>query len=250
MPLTRGVITGPLTQPRPVVRRIVLFVPSEETLPEPTLPEPTRLAFIRHGQANSWERRVVGGPTGCTGLTDTGRRQCEVLRDRLARTGEMAGWTLLSSALPRAMETANLVMSAVDGIAPVIVDDLSEMRPGSSDGMAFGDYQATMAFDTLAEPDRPIAPGGESLVAFDRRIRATVDDLVARYAGRRLVVVSHAGFITGASRYLLEARAMYERSGLFLELGNGSVTEWHVSRSPGVGATLVRFNDTAHLANL
>ena len=61
---------------------------------------------------------VCGGPIGCQGLTELGRRQVTSLRDRLALTGELAGAdALYASVLPRAIETAELLAPAlaVDG---------------------------------------------------------------------------------------------------------------------------------------
>ena len=62
---------------------------------------------MRHGEAVCNVTGVCGGPLGCTGLTERGRAQVAVLRDRLAGTGELAGADVLySSVLPRAVETA------------------------------------------------------------------------------------------------------------------------------------------------
>ncbi len=83
------------------------------TQPTDALPEPTRLVLIRHGESRSTVDRVVGGHRGCTGLTDRGVRQAKALRDRLARTGELAGAAaVLTSVLPRAIETGSAASCA------------------------------------------------------------------------------------------------------------------------------------------
>ena len=67
----------------------------------------TRLVLIRHGEAQSAIDGVVGGPLGCTGLSELGRRQADALAARLVRTGELAGAVALyASTLPRAIETS------------------------------------------------------------------------------------------------------------------------------------------------
>src|SRR4051812_23112762 len=70
----------------------------------------TRIVLIRHGESQCTVDGVVGGDRGCTGLSDEGRRQCGQLRERLLRTGELAGTdVVLTSVLPRAIETAELI---------------------------------------------------------------------------------------------------------------------------------------------
>ena len=50
---------------------------------------------------------IIGGPKGCTGLTNLGRVQVAALADRLYESGELRQATALySSVLPRAVETA------------------------------------------------------------------------------------------------------------------------------------------------
>src|SRR5262245_26197494 len=63
----------------------------------------TRIVLIRHGEARAGVSGIIGGPKGDTGLTDLGRSQAELLRDRLARTGELQPDVLLASVLPRAI---------------------------------------------------------------------------------------------------------------------------------------------------
>jgi 2,3-bisphosphoglycerate-dependent phosphoglycerate mutase len=74
----------------------------------------TRLVLVRHGEADCNVGKRFGGPLGCTGLSPEGRRQVERLRDRVARTGELAGTTALyASTLPRAIETAEILNEAI-----------------------------------------------------------------------------------------------------------------------------------------
>jgi len=62
-----------------------------------------RIVLVRHGEAECNLNRVLGGRTGCTGLTDLGRVQVAALADRLYESGELREATALySSVLPRA----------------------------------------------------------------------------------------------------------------------------------------------------
>src|SRR5437763_12698127 len=68
-----------------------------------------RLVLIRHGDAHAGFHGVIGGPRGCTGLTDRGREQANALRDFLAVSGRVRADVLLSSVIPRAIETAEII---------------------------------------------------------------------------------------------------------------------------------------------
>jgi probable phosphoglycerate mutase len=72
-----------------------------------------RLVLIRHAEADCMIRQVFGVPIGCTGLTDEGKRQAERLRQRLEASGELSAALFLSSPLPRAVETADIIESAI-----------------------------------------------------------------------------------------------------------------------------------------
>ena len=68
-----------------------------------------RLILIRHGEAHAGFTGPIAGPRGCAGLTDLGRRQARALRDHLAATGRVRADVLISSVLPRAIETAQII---------------------------------------------------------------------------------------------------------------------------------------------
>ena len=206
---------------------------------------PIRIVLVRHGQSMATVRRVVGGPKGDTGLSDLGREQATKLRDRLQRTGEIAADVVGASVLPRAIETAEIVFPGRD----VRTDcDWCELHPGECDGMVWDDYVAT--YDSgPPDADRPMSPGGESLRTFDARVRQAFDAIVAANAGRTVAIVTHGGFISAATRYVLGDAPMTLRSAssYFLDPDNTSITAF--SRASGADPWIFeRFNDVAHLA--
>ena len=75
----------------------------------------TRLIFVRHGESQVTVNRVVGGPRSCIGLSDLGRRQAANLRDRWTQNSEFTPDLVISSAYPRAKETAEIVLPAFAG---------------------------------------------------------------------------------------------------------------------------------------
>ena len=212
----------------------------------------TRLVLIRHGESRSAVDRVVGGHQGCKGLSERGRRQAEALRDRLARTGELADTAaVLTSLLPRAIETAGILAPALGGLAADQHCDFCEIHPGDADGMTWEEFG--LRYQSTAGPRSPYqrrAPGGESWAEFFVRVGMALRRVADEHAGRTVVVVCHGGVIEGS---LAVFGNQPLRRSFDVNIENTSLTEW--TRPTGNGDSpsgesrwrLVRFNDSAHL---
>jgi probable phosphoglycerate mutase len=213
----------------------------------------TRLVLIRHGEAECNVSGVCGGVLGCTGLTPRGRAQVEQLRDRLVRTGELAGAdALYASVLPRAIETAELLSPALalggDGSdkPPELVTEcrLCELHPGQADGLTWDVY--TSRFGTLdwdLDPGRPIAPDGESWTGFVNRVASMLEELADRHRGEVVVVACHAGVIEASILALTPVAGGREGARLQLRTQHASMTSWERA---GNRWTLLGYNDAAH----
>ncbi len=211
--------------------------------------EVTRLVLIRHGEARAALGRVVAGERGCSGLSDLGRLQAGLLRDRLARTGEVVADVLASSTLPRAIETAEIIAPALagaDGRRPEIVRDcdLCELHPGECDTLGWDEYAERYGVDMLAQPFQPMSPGGESLAEFNVRVGRALTALADENEGRSVVVACHGGVVMGSMRCFLGLPVLPSPAADLL-VTNTSLTEWE--RCQGKWR-LVRYNDAAHLA--
>lgn len=205
----------------------------------------TELLFVRHGQAQSFVDGIIGGRLGCSGLSALGRQQAEALRDRFAAAGERAD-VVLSSTLPRAVETADIVAVAFPGAPRRSMAELCELHPGEVDGTPYEDYRRGHEFDMLAEPDRPFSPGGESLAVFRDRVGRAFDRLVDEFDGRRVIVVCHGGVIVSVTRKLL-GTSVTAPAPYHLVVENTALTEW---RRHDDRWALARHNDAAHLDGL
>ena len=209
-----------------------------------TKPTGTRLVLIRHGEAHCNARGMVGGPVGCTGLTDLGRRQVLALRDRLAYSRELDDATALyTSTLPRAIETAALLEGGLPALGAVEDCDLCELHPGEADGLTWQELIDRFGEpDWDLDPDRPLAPGAESWTGFYERCVRALLALVERHPGEQVVLVVHGGVIEQAMK-LAEGRAPSDR--LRLNTENASMTEIEFK---GPHRRLLRYNDRAPLA--
>ena len=222
-------------------------VPAGVRTVPPVPPGATRLMLVRHGEAVCNVAGVVGGPTGCTGLSETGVRQAEALRDRLARSGALGRATALyASVLARAVDTASVIRPVVGDGALEIVSDcgLCEVHPGEGDGLAWAEFVARYGEpDWDRDPTTALAPGGESWTGFVARASAALETLAARHAGEQVVVVCHAGVIESAMLRLLPMAGVDR---LRLRTEHTSLTEFEADEERG-GWRLLRYNDAGHL---
>jgi probable phosphoglycerate mutase len=207
-----------------------------------------RLILVRHGDAHASLSGVIAGPRGCTGLTDLGRGQAEALRDHLLGSGHLKADVLMSSVLPRAVETAQVIAPGL-GFEEFSQDcDLCEVHTGEADGVEWSDYATLYGdLDMLAEPDRVFAPGGESWNSFHDRVLRTFERLARDHVGQTVVAVCHAGLIMASIRNLFDMP--HPGTGARLQPTNTGLTEWE--HEPSLDRwTLHSFNDTSHLFRL
>jgi broad specificity phosphatase PhoE len=207
-----------------------------------------RLILVRHGDAHAGFHGVIGGPTGCTGLTQLGRAQAEALRDHLAVTGRVQADVLLASVLPRAIETASIIAAGLGLEVAGREWDLCEVHTGEADGLTWTEYADRYgSFDMEAEPDRVFAPAGESWNSFHERVRRTLERVAREYEDQTVVAVCHAGVIMASMRLLL---AMPHAGPVArLRPANTGLSEWE--HDPSLDRwTLHSFNEAGHLLGL
>ena len=213
------------------------------------LPWPAmRLVLVRHGDAHAGFHGVIGGPRGCTGLTPLGRRQADALSRYLAASGRVRADVLLSSVLPRAVETAELMAPGL-GIDAVRQDcDLCEVHTGEADGLTWTEYGARYgSFDMEAEPERRFAPGGESWQTFHERVQQMFARLSEELADQTVVAVCHAGVISASLRVLFGVPD--PGTGARTRPTNTGLTEWEHDEASDRW-TLHSFNEHPHLLGL
>ena len=211
----------------------------------------TRLVLVRHGEAQSYVDGVIGGANGCTGLSDLGRRQAEALRDRLARTGDLADVrAVYTSTLPRAIETAEIVVPALGDHQLTSTCELCELHVDAElDGRPFRDFEADYEWPPTSNPYLPWAAGAEPWAEFVLRVGRELDRLAREHRDEAVAVFCHGGVIGAALSVFAELPL---RQPFRLTIENTSMTEWRlVPDVKGVERwTLARFNDAAHLEDL
>jgi broad specificity phosphatase PhoE len=210
-------------------------------------PPIVRLILVRHGDAFAGLRGVIAGPTGCRGLTDLGRRQAAALRDSIVSSGGPHVDALVTSTLPRAIETAGIIAPEL-GFDEVAQDcDLCEVHTGEADGLEWAEYSSRFgAVDMLDEPERPFAPGGDSWSGFHTRVDAVMTRLARDHPDEVVMAVCHSGVISASVRVRLGARLV---GGARLIPTNTGLTEWEYDE-PTRQWTLRRYDDAHHLGSM
>ncbi|WP_238419852.1 histidine phosphatase family protein [Gordonia sp. 'Campus'] len=200
---------------------------------------PTRFILLRHGQtALSVERRYSG--RGNPELTEEGRRQARTAAERVAREDSIAA--IVTSPLSRTRSTADEV-AARTGVEVVEHAGLIETDFGEWEGLTFSEaaardpeiHRAWLSDITLA------APGGESFAQVADRIAETKNELLERYSGQTVVLVSHVTPIKSMLRDALGVgpELLFR---LHLDLASVSIAEFFAD-----GGSVVRLvNDAAH----
>ncbi len=154
---------------------------------------PTTLVLVRHGVTDATVGKLFSGGLASSNppLNDEGRAQARATGEWLA---PLAGTfdALVSSPVRRTRETADILAQFLD-LGVEEEHGIAEMEFGAWDGLSFTEVHATWP-DELAAwlGDLESAPhGGESFRAVEKRVLEGRDRIVAAYAGRTVVVVSH-----------------------------------------------------------
>ena len=213
--------------------------------------EVTRVVLVRHGEAQVYVDQVIGGHGSCTGLSDLGRRQAEALRDRVARTGELAGASVLyASILPRAIETAEIIAPALGDLKVRTECDLCEVHTGDEvDGLSWEELRDRYGDPVIAPGTEhvPWAPGAESWADFIHRASQMLWRLAREHEGATIVVACHGGIINAS--FTAFGNLPAARRGFTLQAENTSLTEWERDGDASQWR-FVRYNDAAHLLDV
>lgn len=208
----------------------------------------TELVLARHGEAVCNADGVVGGPTTCTGLTERGRGQTERLAHRLGiEHGEQPFTAFYTTVRPRVAQSAAAVAKVI-GMAPVPIDTLIGLNPGTADGQPWPEVKNAFGGPPHHDPDRPFADGAETWSSYLDRAGKTLIDIINRDGGGRILIVAHGETIEAAMTLLLRLPPGTSTHAGFVT-DHTSITRWKHQRNRFGQDTwlLCGHNDTSHL---
>lgn len=196
------------------------------------------LLLVRHGQSEGNAAGVIQGQLDPP-LTALGREQARAVAERLRAEGGIA--RVVTSPLARARATAESIADALG--LPLAADArLMEYGFGAASGLTpaavyerYPDWSGARGDGS----DRPLLPGEEGADAFEARVAAVLDDLLA--PERCAVAVAHGGVITTA----LSLAFGETGARLRFRMENCAITEF--ARDPSGRTVVRRHNDACHL---
>ncbi|MFH8367469.1 bifunctional RNase H/acid phosphatase [Streptomyces sp. NPDC018031] len=204
---------------------------------------PATLVLLRHGEtALTPQKRFSGSGGDDPELSPAGRRQAEQVAGALAARGTVQA--IVSSPLRRCRETAEAAAARL-GLDVRIEDGLRETDFGAWEGLTFAEVRERYPADLdawLKSAKAAPTGGGESFATVARRVGLARDKLIARYAGRTVLVVSHVTPVKTLVRLALGAPS----ESLFrMELSAASLSV--VAYYADGNASVRLLNDTSHL---
>ncbi|MGP3974934.1 bifunctional RNase H/acid phosphatase [Streptomyces sp. 8N114] len=228
--------------------------PSAATEPGPTAPAavagwgpdlgtPTTFVLLRHGETPlTPEKRFSGSGGSDPELSAVGRRQAAAVAEALAARGTVEA--VVSSPLRRCQETAATVADRL-GLSVRTDEGLRETDFGAWEGLTFAEVRERYPEDLetwLASPAARPTGGGESFEEVARRVAPARDKLLARYAARTVLLVTHVTPVKTLVRLALGAPpdSLYR-----MELSAASLSA--IAYYADGNASLRLLNDTGHL---
>lgn len=151
----------------------------------------TEIYLVRHGET---EMNITGVYYGWTdvGLSEKGVMQAEDLYDILQDVHFDA---VISSSLIRAVETASIV----SGYNPDVIirdDRLRELNFGEWEGIHHRELKENHK-EVLekwgSDWKNTAPPGGESFFEIYIRVKSSIEDIIKKYRGKKVLIVSHQG---------------------------------------------------------
>lgn len=171
----------------------------------PDLGAPATFVLMRHGETELTPQKRFSGSGGSDpSLSDVGRYQAERVASALAARGTIQA--IVSSPLARCRETAGIIAARL-GLQVGVEEGLRETDFGAWEGLTFAEVRERHPEDLGAWLGSPEAQptGGESFEAVAQRVAAARDRLVAAYAGRTVLLVTHVTPIKTLVRLVLGA---------------------------------------------
>ena len=203
--------------------------------------KPMEIVIVRHGQTTANRDGIIQGHMNSQ-LDDLGMAQAQTVAKRLQHEHFDAAFY---SDLDRASNTAQAILQYHPGLPAQATAELREWNLGVLQEQSYknmpSEYQKLVDFLRSSE-DVPPIPGGETIEEFQQRISEFMEDLAKKYAGKRILLVSHGGVIQRMLRHTV-GKMM---NGNFRPACDNTSISIFRKRLDGCWQ-MITWNDTAHL---
>ena len=189
-------------------------LPSSVRAPRNISKKLTTIILVRHGRTILTESHRISGRGGeDPQLSEAGIEDAQAVAEELTKVSHSGPYAkvlkpsvVVSSPIARTRETAAIVAARL-GIPVEINEDIAEISFGEWDGHTnqevaenWPDHYEQWRGDVKISP-----PGGESLEEFDVRVQNGLADILEKYEGKTVIVVSHVMPIRGFLKSALQA---------------------------------------------
>ena len=200
--------------------------------------QPTVVYFVRHGQTAANAGNIMQGQTDVL-LDETGLLQADIVAARLKN---FPFDLICSSDLSRALVTAKKIAA---GREIIVTPQLREWHLGHWQGKSLDDIKTLYSDEFnfyLADSPEFTVVDGESSLEFKTRVENFMRKLVLDYPGKKILCVSHGGFITKVFKYVLQLETLPRRPRIF-----NTALSCFSTADNGRTWQLVFWNDASHL---
>ncbi len=206
----------------------------------------TDLILVCHGQSAQRQDGKLLGWWADVPLSPLGQQQALLLGERLQRDFDIGA--LYTSPLIRADETAD-ILGRMTRVVPVMAPGLRELDGGALASLSY--EEAKVRYPDLIVHGRVSSdgrlPGGESYADLHVRVESAISRITSKEAGNQVVIVTHGGPVVAYLRAFMSY--MWETRGKPRFICDAASIH-HLRIGDGGEKTVVRLNDTAHLAGL
>ena len=203
----------------------------------------TDFTVIRHGQTAENILHILQGQSN-THLDDLGRKQAACAAERLKNT---TFDLLICSDLDRTRETAAILLQKTRAGEIIYTPALREWNLGELEGLPVSRARE-MYPPVFRGPETTGSSirirNGESRQDLFERITGFLEETAEKYAGKKILLVTHAGPLRSIFRYIGGAALPHTR---FPRVDNVSCTRF---QKEGDLWQMICWNDTSHLAML
>ena len=198
----------------------------------------TTVYFVRHGQTTANATATIQGQTD-TLLDEVGLKQAELVGARLKN---FPFDVIYSSDLSRAMVTAGKIA----GDRTIIrTPRLREWSLGHWQGLTISEIKSSFPdeYNRFVADSPDFHPeNGESSREFQQRAGDFMQYLAANHPGKKILCVSHGGFMVKVLKHVLQCEKFKKRP----RMDNTCIAVFSTADN-GESWQLITWNDTAHL---
>ncbi|MBS3085503.1 histidine phosphatase family protein [Candidatus Pacearchaeota archaeon] len=178
--------------------------------PKPVLSNITEIIFVRHGETQNNKEGILQGHSDIP-LNEQGFKEAEELALFLK---DIKTDLIISSDLPRAMQCAKRIAWGNPHLAIIEEPLLREKYFGKHQGVSVLElgYPSIDYYNLTKHLYECNCPDGESNEQLSERIKQFLKKLVKEHSGKRMLVITHGGFIMLAINHLLKEEIKLENA--------------------------------------